>query len=173
MGNVPFEFKTSGKILIDNQERNNEYQLTVGLCDQQDAYFDYYTAFDFLKFHSFGKNRLLDESESEEKINFLLRRLRLEDKRDTLVSKLSGGERKRLVLISELMTKKKVIFLDEPTSGLDSHIALDLIHFLKEITIKDNLLMFVTIHQPSPTIVNMFDDFTFIAWGRVLYHGEY
>ncbi|KCZ79603.1 hypothetical protein H312_03010 [Anncaliia algerae PRA339] len=173
MGHVPFEFRTSGEILVDDAERKNSFKSMVGLCDQQDAYFDHYTVFDFLKFHSFGKNRNFDENESEERINFLLRRLKLDNKRDTLVSKLSGGERKRVVLISELMTKKKVIFLDEPTSGLDSHLALDLIHFLKEITIKDNLLMFVTIHQPSPTIVNMFDDFTFIAWGRVMYHGEY
>ncbi|KCZ79270.1 hypothetical protein H312_03340 [Anncaliia algerae PRA339] len=173
MGHVPFEFRTSGEILVDDMERKNTFKSMVGLCDQQDIYFDYYTAFDFLKFHSFGKNRNFDENESEERINFLLKRLALDEKRDTLVSKLSGGERKRLVLISELMTKKKIIFLDEPTSGLDSHLALSLIVFLKEITIKDNLLMFVTIHQPSPTIVNMFDDFTFIAWGRVLYHGEY
>ncbi|KCZ76532.1 hypothetical protein H311_02466, partial [Anncaliia algerae PRA109] len=173
MGHVPFEFRTSGEILVDDAERKNAFKSMVGLCDQQDAYFDYYTVFDFLKFHSFGKNRNFDENESEERINFLLRRLKMDKKRDALVSKLSGGERKRVVLISELITKKKVIFLDEPTSGLDSHLALDLIHFLKEITIKDNLLMFVTIHQPSPTIVNMFDDFTFIAWGRVMYHGEY
>ncbi|KCZ76385.1 hypothetical protein H311_02618, partial [Anncaliia algerae PRA109] len=83
MGHVPFEFRTSGEILVDDIERKNTFKFMVGLCDQQDAYFDYYTAFDFLKFHSFGKNRNIDENESEERINFLLKRLALDEKRNT------------------------------------------------------------------------------------------
>ncbi|RVD92430.1 ATP-binding Cassette (ABC) Superfamily [Tubulinosema ratisbonensis] len=159
--------------MLCSQDRTMEYKMLVGTCDQDDVFYEHHTQKIFLKFHAKGANRHLSDEQNEERINFLLKRLRLEGRRNTKVAKLSGGEKKRLILISELMTDKKIIFLDEPTSGLDSHLALDLISFLKEITVEKNLMMFVTIHQPSPTIVRMFDDFTFLAWGRVLYHGEY
>lgn len=173
IGNVPYNFYTSGKILIDDKERPSNFYEYIGFCDQQDSYFDFYSVIDFLKFHSLGRNRNITEKESLERINYLLNRLHLSERRNIALGKLSGGEKKRVMLISELMTDKKIFFLDEPTSGLDSHLALDLFHFLKEITLKNNLMLIITIHQPSEIIVKMFDDFTFIVRGRSLYNGPY
>ncbi|RVD90848.1 hypothetical protein TUBRATIS_27200 [Tubulinosema ratisbonensis] len=173
MGHVPFEFKTSGRILVDGKNREPGFNTYVGFCDQQDSFFGLYTVKEFLIFHSKGKNRDMSTEKSLEKINYLIEKLSLSERKNTQLYKLSGGEKKRVMCISELMTNKKIIFLDEPTSGLDSHLTLDLIFFLKELTHKEKIMMFVTIHQPSAIIVSAFDDFTFMVSGKFLYHGEY
>lgn len=46
-----------------------------------------------------------------------LRDLGLYECIDTVISELSGGEKKRLLLAAELVTKPKIFFLDEPTTG--------------------------------------------------------
>ena len=50
-----------------------------------------------------------------------------------LIKGISGGEKKRVSVGIELITKPQMIFLDEPTSGLDSFAWIRLIENLKQI----------------------------------------
>lgn len=50
---------------------------------------------------------------------------------------LSGGQKRRVSVASQLITAPKILFLDEPTSGLDSVASYEVISYLKAIA-KEN-----------------------------------
>jgi ABC-type glutathione transport system ATPase component len=69
---------------------------------------------------------------------------------------ISGGERRRVSMAVELVTKPTLIFLDEPTSGLDSTTAYRVVATVKRLAQKSRTVI-MTIHQPKAKIFNMFD----------------
>jgi len=104
----------------------------------------------------------LSHAERRVHVDELLSRMGLGDCADTRVGNatirgLSGGQKRRLSLALALIKKPSVIFLDEPTSGLDAAAAMNIMTFIKELAAEENLIVCATIHQPSTTIYNMFD----------------
>jgi len=74
---------------------------------------------------------------------------------DDVTKSLSGGQRKRLNVGLDMIGIGDVYLFDEPTSGLsskDSEVVMEIIHGLSH-----NKIVFVSIHQPSAKLFNMFD----------------
>ncbi|XP_003396323.2 ATP-binding cassette sub-family G member 4 isoform X1 [Bombus terrestris] len=91
---------------------------------------------------------------------------------DTLVKNLSGGERKRLSIGLEIITKPSVLLLDEPTSGLDSTSSNQVIALLHKIA-KGGCTVVCAIHQPSSRMISQFDDLLVIHNGTSFYCGAW
>ncbi|PKC56256.1 hypothetical protein RhiirA1_501347, partial [Rhizophagus irregularis] len=85
---------------------------------------------------------------------------------------VSGGERKRANIASELLTDPSVILLDEPTSGLDSSLALEITKILKEFAVKQKKTIIMVVHQPSSEVFELFDKLMVMADGHMVYFGE-
>ena len=64
---------------------------------------------------------------------------------------VSGGERRRVTIGMELVTKPTIIIMDEPTSGLDSFTAVALLKSVKAICAHGRLVI-LSLHQPSPVL---------------------
>ena len=72
----------------------------------------------------------------------ILFKLKLENL-DQKVSKLSGGQKKRLALANILLSKPELLYLDEPTNHLD----LEMIEWLEEYFAKENFTLFMVTHD--------------------------
>lgn len=91
---------------------------------------------------------------------------------DTRRKGISGGERKRVCVAIELLTKPKLVFLDEPTSGLDSTTALAVCETLKQLSASGECTVVCTIHQPQQKIFELFDNLILMKKGSIVYQGS-
>ena len=84
---------------------------------------------------------------------------------------ISGGERRRVSIGTELITRPHVIIMDEPTSGLDSYTAHQLMFMLKKTTSMHQRIVIASLHQPSPSVFAMLDNILLLAAGRQVFSG--
>lgn len=75
---------------------------------------------------------------------------------------ISGGEKKRLSIALEILTKPGLLLLDEPTSGLDSASAFFVIQALKSVA-SGGRTVISSIHQPSSEVYALFDDILLLS----------
>ncbi|KAM7279819.1 hypothetical protein ACFE04_006953 [Oxalis oulophora] len=100
----------------------------------------------------------------------------LQECADTLIGNwhskgISGGEKKRLSIALEILTRPHLLFLDEPTTGLDSAAAFFVVQALKNIA-QDGRTVVSAIHQPSSEVFALFDDLFLLSGGETVYFGE-
>jgi len=91
-----------------------------------------------------------------------MRELDIADRADVRVGDLSGGQRKRVSIAVELLTRPKVFFLDEPTSGLDPSTAADVLGIVRRLT-REGATVVLTTHNPAD--VETCDRVVFLAPG--------
>ena len=100
----------------------------------------------------------------QDHVDSVIGALGLTEQANLLVSKLSGGQRKRTNIGVELAAAPAAIFLDEPTSGLDASKALEVCNTLRDIA-NMGVLVVTVIHQPRFDIFEQFDELILLAKG--------
>ena len=126
----------NGKSFVTNKKYLYE---NIGLCQQEDIFFDYLTVQEHLEYMCEIKGSKINQKE----IMDLIRKIDLYPKRDALCSTLSGGQKRKLCIALALIGGSHIILLDEPTSGMDIMARRKLWEFLKNYK-KDKIILLTT-----------------------------
>lgn len=126
---------------MDCQTRASVIARDLGYLPSEDSYYENMKVRELLQYTAdlYGKN-------CDAKMHELSRRLNLDLSRK--VADLSLGNRKKVGIVSALMTSPKLIIMDEPTSGLDPLIQQAFYEILKEENVKGTTI-FLSSHVLS------------------------
>ncbi|WP_223856645.1 MULTISPECIES: FHA domain-containing protein [Streptomyces] len=137
-----------GDVLYDNRNLYKQFaelRQRIGLVPQDDILHKELRVSTALKYAA--KLRFpgdTAESERAARIDEVLRELKLDIHKDKKITALSGGQRKRVSVALELLTKPSLIFLDEPTSGLDPGMDRDVMQLLRGLADDGRTVLVVT-----------------------------
>jgi ABC-2 type transport system ATP-binding protein len=84
--------------------------------------------------------------ELQSRIDELLGRFGMADRKTDLVETLSGGQRRRVELAKGLLHKPQVLLLDEPSTGLDPRVRRELTEYLEQLRDRDGMTILLTTH---------------------------
>lgn len=139
---------TSGKVFINGEELYETYDALkniIGYVPQQDIVYDNLTLFDMLDYAA--KLRLPDDVtavERRNRVHEVVNMVELSGKDNTMIRRLSGGQKKRASIAVELLSDPNLFFLDEPASGLDPGTERNLMRTLKKMTQNGKTIVLVT-----------------------------
>lgn len=144
---------TNGEVIVDKQRVSKLPDNFASLYRRE------YIGFIFQKYNliptlSVQENILLplipqnpDENEAKELLEKVMKKFKIEHKKENIVKNLSGGEQQRVAIARSQVNNPKIIIADEPTANLDKELSLHFIEILKELK-SSNKTIIVASHDP-------------------------
>ena len=137
--------KTSGNVKIfDNDIDNNvaAAKSLLGVVSQEINFSQFEKVIDIVTTQAgfYGIKRSI----AKPKVEKMLKKLGLWDKRNDQARTLSGGYKRRLMIAKALIHQPKLLILDEPTAGVDIELRRDMWRFLKEINDNGTTIILTT-----------------------------
>ncbi|MEV7027155.1 FHA domain-containing protein [Kitasatospora sp. NPDC093558] len=162
-----------GTVLYDGRDLYRDYaelRRRIGLVPQDDILHTQLTVRRALSYAAelrFPGDT--DPHEREARVAEVIHELGLDERAGQVIASLSGGQRKRVSVALELLTKPSLLFLDEPTSGLDPGMERSVMHMLRGLA-DDGRTVVVVTH--SVLSLNVCDRLLVLApGGRTAYYG--
>ena len=104
-------------LVLDYKMPKREILSNIGYMAQSDALYEMLTGYENLDF--FGKMKGVPSDKLKKEIEYIAEIVDLTDDLKKLVSKDSGGMKRRLSLAIALIGSPELLILDEPTVGID------------------------------------------------------
>ena len=135
---------TSGNVLINGVDVDKIEKGTIGICPQELMLWENLTCKESL-------NLMADMYEvpkkiRDERVQKLLDDLFLVEKADTVVTKLSGGMKRRLNLALSVIHEPEIVVLDEPSEGLDPQSRRVLWNYIRSMRDEQGKTVILTTH---------------------------
>lgn len=163
----------TGSVKVNQEPMSKAMKRQIGYVLQTDTFFEHLTLREHLQFIALlrigGK-----KDKKLKRVEELIEELNIQKCSDTKIMLLSGGEKKRLNIATELLTRPGLLYLDEPTSGLDATTAFSLIKTLQTLAYggRDKKTIVTSIHQPSSQVFQGFSKVILLTQGHIVYYGK-
>ncbi|HLB28980.1 MAG TPA: ABC transporter ATP-binding protein [Dehalococcoidia bacterium] len=122
---------------LDSHRQATEVKQRIGVQLQASAYFDFLTLKEILELFGSLYRRCLPPE-------VLLARVGLQEKINSLVKQLSGGQQHRFSIAASMVNAPEVLFLDEPTTGLDPQARRSLWELIRGIRTEGTTIVLTT-----------------------------
>jgi ABC-type multidrug transport system ATPase subunit/pSer/pThr/pTyr-binding forkhead associated (FHA) protein/ABC-type multidrug transport system permease subunit len=163
---------TEGAVLYNSENLYNQFdtfKTGIGCIPQELIFHQQLPLADALRYAS--RLRLPDDvtdDEIETNIDRVLDIVGLSQQRRTVITNLSGGQKKRVSISMELLSRPTLLFLDEVTSGLDLGIEAQMMNLFRSLADGGVTTMCVTHYVDS---LEMCDMVAYFVKGRLAYYG--
>lgn len=165
---------TTGKIYINGLDLLKEEEYLKGkiaYVPQQEILDQTLTLYKSLDYSLRLRVKNTNKKARKKIIQEILRILELSNVKNSLIKNLSGGEKKRASIATEMLSDPNLFLLDEPTSGLDANIEKKIMKKLREIANTGKTII-ITAHTVSN--LHLCDKVMFMGKdGKICYFGPY
>ena len=134
---------TAGEVLVFGEPASSlRARSWIGLAEQDINLDRFLTVRETLLYHGgyFGMSKDDAEARADEMIEIF----GLTGKRDVRAPRLSGGQRRRLLLARALMHRPRLVILDEPTAGVDFELRMELWSYIRRLHSEGTTILLTT-----------------------------
>jgi phospholipid/cholesterol/gamma-HCH transport system ATP-binding protein len=111
------------------------------------------------------------KSEMQDRVDFVLKRVNLENAHKKMPSEASGGMQKRVAIARAIVNKPKYLFCDEPNSGLDPKTAIVIDNLIQEITDEYQIITVINSHDMN-SVMEIGEKIVFLKDGYKAWEGS-
>ncbi|MGN0984356.1 MAG: FHA domain-containing protein, partial [Gemmiger sp.] len=155
---------------LDRRDNSNALDAVMGYVPQKDIMHDNLTVEQSLTY--IAKLRIAHDATRGEiaaAVEHAIRAVDLQGREKLMISKLSGGQKKRVSIAMELLANPRLLILDEPTSGLSPDLDRSMMELCRRLSHENCTVLMVT-HNMSN--INLCDRIAFLgAGGALCYYG--
>ncbi|XP_011097541.1 ABC transporter G family member 11 [Sesamum indicum] len=176
-GRLDSNTRQKGDILINGRKQSLAFG-TSAYVTQDDTLMTTLTVREAVYYSAFLQlPDTMSKSDKQERAEATIKEMGLQDSTDTRiggwhVKGLSGGQKRRVSICIEILTRPKLLFLDEPTSGLDSAASYHVMSRIISVAQQDRRTVVASIHQPSGEVFELFHNLCLLSSGRIIYFGS-
>ncbi len=156
-------------INADNDTKT-EIRREIGMLFQGGALFDSMNVEQNVRFPLDVLTKM-PEDEKMDRVNFCLKRVKLENTNKRMPSEISGGMQKRVGIARAIVNNSKYLFCDEPNSGLDPQTSIQIDRLLQEITDESQITTIIVTHDMN-SVMEIGEYVMFICNSYKLWEGN-
>ena len=161
-----FDTPTSGEVNFNGKDliQIPSYKREINTVFQKYALFPHLNVFDNIAFGL--RMKKVPEAEVTERVNRMLKMIKLTDYAKRGIDSLSGGQQQRIAIARALVNRPKVLLLDEPLGALDLKLRQDMQYELKEIQ-REMGITFIFVTHDQEEALTMSDTIVVLNDGLV------